>query len=163
MTKVNVWFNDGRWIVRCPVCELKTELKPRKKIKNLRIKWHCGNCHPGKIQRVLKITPAGSIAYSYSRKAQIQAAENAYNADEIHIAVFPKDWKEAEKILRLRHKKHQHYRPHEIYPKTGKYETAADLVAENKEEVEIIKPTKAVKEVVIERKELPLELYKELQ
>lgn len=169
--KVNVWFNDGRWIVRCPKCQSQTQIKPARKIKYLKLKWYCGACYPGKIQRELKVGIDGKVSYSYSRKVQMKAAEDAYNADEIYTAIFPKDWQEAEETLRLRIIEHQHYRPHEIHPKLGRPETAADLVIENEVDpllsyIEIEKLKVAIpagKIIVAERKKLPPEIYKDLQ
>jgi len=130
--KVNVWFNDGRWITQCPDCGSKTEIRPRKKkIKQLKIKWYCGNDYPGKIQRQLRIMADKSIGYVYSREAQKAAATKAFNDGKIHTAIFPDDWQEAERLLRMRKIIHQHYLPHEISKKLDRPETAADLAVEN--------------------------------
>ena len=173
MNDVNVWYNHGRWITQCPVCRSKTQIKPVGKSGKQRVKWYCGNCYPGKLKRKLKVNPKGEIAYAYSRKDQLKAAGDAYNTDGIHTAVFPEDWIEAERLLRLRHRNDQHYRPHEIYKNTGRNETAADLDVENKTlmmltytQVEKKVSAVSINELVaelIERKELPPELYKELQ
>lgn len=171
---VNVWFNHGRWIVRCPKCGSKTEIKPKSKKKNLIIKYYCGSkdCHPGKIKRVLKRNINGELSYNYSRTIQMQAAKNAYNSEEIYEAVFPEDWVKAEELLRLRLIKHQGYRPHEILKRTGKPEIVADLAWENehdsklgylKEKIKVESPTDLPAKSEIVEQSLPDGLYGELQ
>ncbi len=168
---INVWFNDGRWITRCSVCLSKTQIKPKNGKKYLVIKWYCGRCYPGKIKRVLKKGIAGELSYGYSRALQMRAAGDAFSNDDVHEAVFPSDWQEAERLLRMRRLDNQHYRPHEILKRTGKPETAADLALENEtdpilEYLRIEKKEEPAAETVVKqkvRKSVPPGLYRELQ
>ena len=174
MTKkvVNTWVNRGRWLTRCPKCRSKTRVKPVGKSEVQKIKWYCGECYPKKIKRVLKMNIDGELTYSYSRKLQMQAAKDAYNADEIYTAILPEDWLEAERLLKMRYTLHQNYLPHEKIPKTGKKETVADLKLENATDPILAyipaklkkeKEEELIEEVVVEPKELPPGFYKELQ
>jgi len=170
---VNVWFNDGRWLTKCPVCTSNTRIKLEANAEKLTIKWYCGRCYPGKIQRVLKKGIAGELSYGHSRALQMRAAGDAFSNDDIHEAVFPSDWMEAERLLRMRRLDNQHYRPHEILKRTGKPETAADLALENEKDpllayLRVEKKEKPAGKEPVEveqkvRKPVPQELYKELQ
>lgn len=174
--EINTWFNDGRWLTACPVCGSNTQIKPIGSKSIQKVKWYCGRCHPGKIKRVLKKGVDNSLSYGYSGLLQRRAANAAFSIDEIHIAIFPKDWLEAERLLKMRFIEHQHYRPHEIYKRTGKPETARDLAQENesdsllfyvkKSKIEastVSKNNIEVEELEVEIKTIPSEIYKDLQ
>jgi len=132
MKTKDVWFNQGRWLVRCPVCKQKNQIRPEKGRKT--IKWYCGGCYPDKIKRVPKPLPTGAMTYGYSKELQKRAAQQAYNNDEIHVAVLPDDWWHAQQLLRERKKVHQGFYPGDFASPNDKQETVEDLKQENKED-----------------------------
>jgi len=126
----DVWFNRGRWLVRCPICESKNEIKPNAKHKQ--IKFFCGGCYPDKQAREPKIMPDGRIILSSSMSKQKAAAQNAHNNNEIYIAVLPDEWVEVQELLRLRRTPHQGYYPGNFKQPNHREETIQDLRDEQK-------------------------------
>ncbi len=86
MKTKDVWFNRGRWLVRCPVCGSKTALKPEGPQKE--IKFYCGACYGGKIAKVPVLLPGGSFVWGFDHKGQREAAQAARDNGEIHVAVL---------------------------------------------------------------------------
>ena len=133
----DVWFNRGRWLVRCPICGSANQIRPTGNQK--KIKYFCGSqyCYPGKLKRTPQISPDGKITYKYSYKEQRAAANAANQNGEIFVAVLPEDWKIAEDLLRVRRTIHQAFYPGNFDPPNNKNETIADLKRENASDPEL--------------------------
>ena len=130
MKTKDVWFNHGRWLVRCPVCGAKTSIRPSGKQKE--IKFYCGRCYRGKMAKRPVPLPNGSgFTWAYDHKSQRDAAQAAKNNGEIHIAVLPKNWQEVVKLLRVRRTEHMGFYPGDFAAPNNKKETIADLEKEN--------------------------------
>ena len=129
MKTKDVWFNRGRWLVRCPVCGSKTALKPEGPQKE--IKFYCGACYGGKIAKVPVLLPGGSFVWGFDHKGQREAAQAARDNGEIHVAVLPVSWKKVEKLLRLRRTPHMGFYPGNFKAPNNKKETIKDLEREN--------------------------------
>jgi len=128
MNTDNVWFNRGRWIVRCPVCGAKNRIRPKQ--GDTKIRFYCGACYPDKLKKKVQILPNGTPIIGYDGKAQRRAAQEAMNNNEIHTAILPEGWEEAERLLRQRKKVHQAWYPGDHMQPNNKSETLEDLKAE---------------------------------
>ena len=130
MKTKDVWFNKGRWIVRCPICGGKNKIRPPKGRKQ--IKWYCGACYPGKIKKKFERLPNGEIIPVVDKEAQRLAADMAWQNEEIHTAVMPEGWEEAARLLRLRRIHHQGWYPGDFASPNDKKETLAELEEEQR-------------------------------
>ena len=129
MKTKDVWFNRGRWFVRCPVCGSKTAIKPSGSQKE--IKFYCGACYSGKIAKIPVLLSSGGSTWAFDHKAQRAAAQAAKDNGEIYTAVLPVDWKKAEDLLRVRRTPHMGFYPGDFKAPNNKKETIADLKREN--------------------------------
>ena len=128
---MDVWFNRGRWLSRCPVCTQKSRIPPKSGDKE--IMFFCGGCYPQKIERVPKRNFNSVVRFGYSQTLQKGALQAAMNNDEVYIAVLPKQWEKAQQLLMVRQTVHQGFYPGGIENKrpNNKNETIADLQKEN--------------------------------
>ena len=124
----DVWYNQGRWIVRCPVCGGKTHIKP--KPSNKTVKWYCGNCFPDKFARKPAII-GNKVTLEQDHEKKRVAAEQANAMGEIYTAVMPEDWQKAEALLRVRRLPHQGWYPGDFEPPNNKQEPLSNLQDEN--------------------------------
>ena len=124
----DVWFNQGRWIVRCPVCAGKNKIDP--KPGNKTVKWYCGACYPDKLARKPMII-GNKITLEQDHEKKRASAEQAYALGEIYTACLPEDWEKAEKLLRVRRLPHQGWYPGDFAPPNDKQEPLSNLQSEN--------------------------------
>jgi len=129
MKTKDIWFNHGRWLVRCPGCGSKTVIKPSGSQKE--IKFYCGACYGGKIAKAPAPLPGGGLVWRTDHKAQRDAAQAAKDNGEIYTAVLPISWKKVEKLLRLRRTPHMGFYPGNFKAPNNKKETIKDLEREN--------------------------------
>jgi hypothetical protein len=123
MTHVRAYVNDARWLARCPICNEANRVEPK---PDRQIYLVCGSCFPKKMKRVPKRIVNGDIEWGYSRKLQTRAKKKAFIKNQVYIVDFPEDWQAAERVLRKRKVRHQHYLPWK--------ETVKDLERENRED-----------------------------
>jgi len=128
MKVYDVWYNWGRWIVRCPVCGGKNKIKP--KTGNKTVKWYCGACYPDKLARTPKII-GNKVTLEEDHEKKRAAAEEAYANGEIYTAGMPEGWEKAEGLLRARRLVHQGWYPGDFEPPNDKQEPLSNLREEN--------------------------------
>lgn len=115
MKKPVAYFNHGRWLYNCPVCD--TPLEARRDI--------CPQCHPGIVARAFQPVKGSDLLRRVPDPELIEQARlEAVQRGEVWKPVYPKEKQAIENILRYRRIQHMNWQPGE---------TLEFLLAENRQ------------------------------